>query len=133
MTGLDPKTILEWIRAAKAKGVGLEVETKREPIGAIIVRSVNGEVGESTLHTYGDAIAEFLEEQEKRCTRCQSPAPHLHPAMQSEGEVQPCNDPFHLRVTPENTPDKIARAQQYSGECISSLMSTVEQMEKKAS
>ena len=86
MTGLDSKTILEWIRAAKAKGVGLEVETKREPIGAIIVRSVNGEVGESTLHTYGDAIAEFLE-----------------------------------------------GPQEYSGECISSLMSTVEQMEKKAS
>jgi hypothetical protein len=30
-----------------------------------------------------------------RCPRCQSPAPNLHPAMQHEGEVQPCSHPFH--------------------------------------
>ena len=31
----------------------------------------------------------------KNCPTCESPQPHLHPAMQSEGEVQPCKDLWH--------------------------------------
>lgn len=31
----------------------------------------------------------------ERCPRCTSPEPHLHPAMQFEGEVQPCLHPWH--------------------------------------
>jgi hypothetical protein len=42
------------------------------------------------------------------CPMCDSPAPHLHPAVQYEGEVSPCADPFHHVVTPENTEAKIA-------------------------
>jgi hypothetical protein len=42
------------------------------------------------------------------CQTCDSPAPHLHPAVQCGGEVQPCRDHYHLRVTPENTPARIA-------------------------
>lgn len=45
------------------------------------------------------------------CPTCTSPAPHLHPAIQHEGEVQPCRDEFHLRVTPQNTPERIAEVQ----------------------
>jgi hypothetical protein len=30
-----------------------------------------------------------------RCPRCESPEPRLHPAMQFEGEVQPCEHEFH--------------------------------------
>lgn len=34
-----------------------------------------------------------------RCPRCDSPAPHLHPAVQFEGEVQPCSHPFHAEAS----------------------------------
>lgn len=44
----------------------------------------------------------------ERCQRCNSPAPHLHPAVQYEGEVQPCTDDYHRQVTPQNTPERIA-------------------------
>lgn len=30
-----------------------------------------------------------------RCPRCDSPQPHLHPAVQHEGEVQLCDHPWH--------------------------------------
>jgi len=40
-----------------------------------------------------------------RCPRCDSPAPHLHPATQHEGEVQVCSHQFHQRITPENKPE----------------------------
>jgi len=42
------------------------------------------------------------------CPRCDSPHPHLHPAVQAEGEVQPCYDPFHEIVTTQNTSARIA-------------------------
>lgn len=50
-------------------------------------------------------------EKTMKCPTCQSPQPHLHPAMQFEGEVQPCRDAYHRTVTPQNTPEKIAAAE----------------------
>lgn len=47
----------------------------------------------------------------RRCLTCKSTAPHLHPAMQSGGEVQPCRDMFHRIITPENTAEKIAEVE----------------------
>jgi hypothetical protein len=44
----------------------------------------------------------------EECPRCGSLAPHLHPAVQCEGEVETCIDDFHLRPTPQNTPEYIA-------------------------
>ncbi len=38
----------------------------------------------------------------KKCPTCGSPAPHLHPAIQAEGEVHVCPDDFHKLDTPEN-------------------------------
>lgn len=45
----------------------------------------------------------------KRCPRCDSPAPHLHPAIQWEGEVQPCAHKYHHQVTASNTAKLIAQ------------------------
>lgn len=42
------------------------------------------------------------------CPRCGSPAPHLHPAVQFEGEVEVCTHKFHLKATPQNVPAYIA-------------------------
>ena len=39
------------------------------------------------------------------CPSCNSPAPHLHPAVQHEGEVEVCTNDFHLTPTPENAPE----------------------------
>lgn len=45
----------------------------------------------------------------RRCPRCDSPAPHLHPATQHEGEAQVCPHVFHRQVTARNTPARLAR------------------------
>lgn len=37
------------------------------------------------------------------CPRCDSPAPHLRPSVQSEGEVEVCPDDYHLARTNQNT------------------------------
>jgi len=42
-----------------------------------------------------------------KCPACASTEPHLHPAVQEGGEVQPCIHPFHLIVTAQNTPERV--------------------------
>ena len=43
----------------------------------------------------------------KKCPKCESPQPHLYPAVAFEGEVGDCLDPFHRIITPQNTAEKI--------------------------
>lgn len=42
-----------------------------------------------------------------KCRTCGSTAPHMHPAMQHEGEVELCTNAFHLTPTPQNKPEYI--------------------------
>jgi len=39
-----------------------------------------------------------------KCPTCSSPSPELHPAVQHEGEVQPCKDAFHRKLRPCDLP-----------------------------
>ncbi len=43
-----------------------------------------------------------------RCPACNSPAPHLHPAVQFEGEVETCADDYHLIPTNQNSAKHLA-------------------------
>lgn len=43
----------------------------------------------------------------KECPTCGSKAPHRHPAVQFEGEVEICTDEFHLKPTNQNTQEFI--------------------------
>lgn len=53
-----------------------------------------------------------------QCPRCDSPAPHLHPAVQSEGEVQPCPHPFHG----DGAAEAFAKLQGLSSEEVVAMM-----------
>ena len=47
----------------------------------------------------------------RNCPRCDSPNPHLHPAVQHEGEVQICSHPFHASHALAEKDAMIARLQ----------------------
>ena len=51
-----------------------------------------------------------------RCPTCTSPAPHLHPAVQHEGEVEVCADSFHLSVTSQNRAEYRAKVAKKRGD-----------------
>lgn len=40
---------------------------------------------------------------DRRCPRCDAPRPELHPAVQHEGEVQPCPHPWHDPIGSEGS------------------------------
>lgn len=52
------------------------------------------------------------EPEKKHCPTCDSPDPKLHPAVQHEGEVQPCKDAFH-----ETSPEVLAPAEAGEPKC----------------
>ena len=48
------------------------------------------------------AMSDYAPHPGHKCPTCNSPEPHLHPAMQFEGEVETCINEFHLIPTNMN-------------------------------
>lgn len=72
-----------------------------EPAGTARVVPLNHEVVEVPSSEQIQAVLDRVDEIEAekarptRCPTCDSPSPEKHPAMQFEGEVQPCSDAWH--------------------------------------
>ena len=47
-------------------------------------------------------MREYAPHPRTRCPTCRSRDPHLHPAIQYEGEVEVCTDVYHLIPTNQN-------------------------------
>jgi hypothetical protein len=71
-----------------------------------------------------------VQEVAMKCPTCESTHPHLHPAVQCEGEVQVCRDSFHDIVTPENTPERIAKRKAWCDRQTAGLSVSFDEMTK---
>lgn len=47
-------------------------------------------------------MSDYARHPGHKCPTCDSPAPHLHPAVQCDGEVEICADTYHLTPTNQN-------------------------------
>lgn len=59
------------------------------------------------------------------CPTCGSTAPHMHPAIQHEGEVELCADAFHLTPTRQNRPEYIAAVQAMTSPSTDALVESM--------
>jgi hypothetical protein len=55
------------------------------------------------------ATTAYADHPGHRCPKCDSPAPHQHPAVQCEGEVELCTHDYHLIPTNMNRTEYISR------------------------
>lgn len=53
-------------------------------------------------------MTDYAPHPRRNCPTCASPSPHLHPAVQFEGDVHTCSDAYHLIPTNQNRPEYIA-------------------------
>lgn len=63
-----------------------------------IIKGISGGNG-MTIPEYVSkcVLKQLVANKLPKCPTCQSPSPERHPAMQFEGEVQPCRDLWHAR------------------------------------
>ena len=52
-----------------------------------------------------------------KCPTCDSPSPERHPAVQAEGEVQPCSDDWHEPETSQMLARRQKRTMNNIGDC----------------
>lgn len=74
-----------------------EVTCDRDEARAL-VRRLHERATDATFLARAEAIRKWT--HAGHCPTCDSPAPNLHPAVQFEGEVSPCDDPFHASPSP---------------------------------
>lgn len=88
-----------WVKATDETGkeviLHLSAETSWKFAEQVVTAVRNHYQGDSTPESAAYVVIDRDAMEPERCPHCDSPAPNLHPAMQSEGEVQPCPDSWH--------------------------------------
>lgn len=86
-------------RVLEIAGVAKWSELKGKTIRAKTSHSKVRAIGHIVKEDWFCPSADFMEdklERPRNCPTCDSPNPNLHPAIQHEGEVQPCRDDWHV-------------------------------------
>ena len=96
----DPTDLEEWIDVVilALDGAWRSGATPDQIIAQLVAKQATNEARawpDWRTQPTDRAIEHVRAERPERCPRCDSPAPHLHPAMRHEGEVQPCSDAWH--------------------------------------
>lgn len=92
---------------AKRRRAAAKTTALPEPAGAVEVDKFSPSILDAHEAAV-DAAEGTVERREPVCPTCGSPDPARHPAMQHEGEVQPCGDSWHGSLLTEDQQQHLA-------------------------